>query len=193
MTLDSKTLSPRFWVLTALILAAAFSRLLPHLPNFSSLGATALFGAAYFSKRWQAFFIPLAATFLSDLVLNNVVYGAYTTGFVAFYPGAGWQYAAYALIVLAGLAIFRSVKLQTILAGALSATVIFFLVSNFGAFLSNPVYPKTFGGLLTAYAAGLPFAQGTLLGDLFYNGVLFGAFAIMKARIPQLRFQKAQA
>ena len=193
MNLSSKSLSPRFWVLTVLILGAAFSRLLPHPLNFSPIGAMGLFGAAFFAKRWQALLIPIGATFLSDLVLNNVVYAEYTTGFMAFYPGMGWQYAAYALIVLAGFAIFRSVKVQTILAGALSATVIFFLVSNFGAFLSNPVYPKTLSGLLTAYVAGLPFVQGTLLGDLFYSGVLFGAFALLKAGLPQLRLQKAQA
>lgn len=191
MTSDSKSLSPRFWVLTVLILGAAFSRLLPHLLNFSPVGATALLGAAFFQKRWQALLLPLAATFLSDLVLNQVIYAQYSTGI--FYAGMGWQYAAYVLIVAAGFLIFRSVKVQTILAGALSATVIFFLVSNFGAFLSNPVYPKTFGGLMTAYAAGLPFVQGTLLGDLFYSGVLFGAFALLKAGLPQLRLQKAQA
>ncbi len=191
MNLPSKSFSPRFWVLTLLILGAVFSRLLPHPPNFSPIAASALFGAAFFPKRWQAFLIPIGATFLSDLVLNQVIYAQYSTGI--FYPGMGWQYAAYALIVLAGFAIFRSVKVQTVLAGALSATVIFFLVSNFGSFGSNPVYPKTFGGLITAYAAGLPFAQGTLLGDLFYSGVLFGSFALLKAGLPQLRLQKAQA
>lgn len=52
----------RFSVLVLMIVLAAFSRIIPHMPNFSPLGAIGLFGAAYFSKKWQAFLIPIAAT-----------------------------------------------------------------------------------------------------------------------------------
>ena len=67
----------RFSILTALILLVAFSRMIPHPTNFSPLGAIAIFGAAHFSKKWQILFIPLAATWLSDLFINNVIYANY--------------------------------------------------------------------------------------------------------------------
>jgi hypothetical protein len=41
------------------------------------------------------------------------------------------------------------------------------------------------------YVAGLPFFQWTLLGTLFYSALLFGSFALLRARIPQLRAQTA--
>lgn len=69
-------LNIRFSVILLMILFAAFSRIIPHMPNFSPLGAIGLFGAACFSKKWQAFVIPIAATWLSDLfsycTLGNV-------------------------------------------------------------------------------------------------------------------------
>lgn len=60
-----------------MIQLAAISRLVPHMFNFAPMSAMGLFGAAYFTRKWQAFFIPVAATWLSDLYLNNVVYAQY--------------------------------------------------------------------------------------------------------------------
>ncbi|MBM4167452.1 MAG: hypothetical protein FJ218_11125, partial [Ignavibacteria bacterium] len=36
-----------------LILLAAFSRILPHPPNFTPVSAIALFGGVYLEKRWS--------------------------------------------------------------------------------------------------------------------------------------------
>ncbi len=74
-----------FGALVILILLAAFSRVIPHMANFSPLGAIGLFGAAYFTRRWQAFLIPIAATWLSDLFINNVIYAQYYPSFTWFY------------------------------------------------------------------------------------------------------------
>ena len=61
-------------IIIGMILFAAFSRLLPHPPNVTPISAMALFGAAYFGKKYWAILIPLAALWLSNLVLNNIVY-----------------------------------------------------------------------------------------------------------------------
>ena len=76
-TMIEQKINLRFTVLTALILLCTFSRIIPHMPNFSPLGAVGLFGAAYFAKKWQAFLIPILATWLSDLFINNVIYGEF--------------------------------------------------------------------------------------------------------------------
>ena len=177
----------RFSVLTALILLCAFSRLIPHMPNFSPLGAIGLFGAAHFSKKWQAFFIPVAATWLSDLFINNVIYAQYYPNFTWFYEGFYWQYGSYLLITLVGLGIFKKINISKILTGALASTAIFFLISNFGCWIGSTIYPQQFGGLMTCYAAGVPFLKGTLLGDLFYSGLLFGTFALAQFKFPVLK------
>ncbi len=51
-------MTPKFWVITLMIFAAAFVRLIPHPPNFAPIAAMALFGGAYFSKKWAAFLVP---------------------------------------------------------------------------------------------------------------------------------------
>lgn len=174
----------KFSILTGLIILAAFSRIIPHMPNFSPLGAIGLFGAAYFGKKWQAFIIPIAATWISDLFINNVIYAEYYPTFTWFYEGFYWQYGAYLLIVLLGVILYKKVTISTAMLGAFGSTFIFFLVSNFGCWSA---YPQTFEGLLTCYAAGIPFLKGTLFGDLFYCGILFGSFELAKYKLPQLK------
>ncbi len=184
----------RFSVLAALIFLCAFSRIIPHMPNFSPLGAIGLFGAAHFSKKWQAFLIPIAATWLSDLFINNVIYGQYYPEFTWFYQGFYWQYGSYILITLTGFAIFKNkVNIPKVLTGALASTAIFFLISNFGCWIGSTTYPQNFGGLMTCYAAGIPFLKGTLLGNLFYSGVLFGTFALAQYKFPVLRLANVEA
>jgi hypothetical protein len=75
------------------------------------------------------------------------------------------------------------------MAAYLAGSVLFFLVTNFGAFLSDPTYPKTAIGLAAAYTAGIPFFQWTVLGTLFYAAVLFGGFALLRHTVPALRAQ----
>ena len=89
-----KKIDIRFGVLVAIILVAAFSRMIPHPFNFSPLGAIGLFGAAHFSKKWQALIIPVAAAFLSDIFINNVIYAAYYPSFTWFAEGFYWQYGS---------------------------------------------------------------------------------------------------
>ena len=100
----------RFGVLTLLVLLAAATRLMPHPPNFTAMGALALFGGAYFLNRLTAFVLPLATLFVSDLVLNNVVYAAFNDGkFVWFYEGAAWIYGSFAATIALSWFLLRRV------------------------------------------------------------------------------------
>ena len=38
------------------------------------------------------------------------------------------------------------------------------------------LYPHTLAGLAESYVAGLPFFRNTLVGDLFFTGVIFGTY-----------------
>jgi hypothetical protein len=60
----------RFRVVLGMILAAAAVRLLPHAPNFTPIGAMALFGAARFRDLRMAFLAPLATLALSQIPLG---------------------------------------------------------------------------------------------------------------------------
>lgn len=175
-------------LLIVLILLAAFSRLVPHPYNFTPIGAIGLFGAAYFSKRWQVWVVPFAAMWISDLVLNNIVYAKqypeYYSSFV--WMGNGWVYASFALIVLLGMFGLKKVTPLKVLGTGLSASLVFFAVSNFGVWLGSTVYSQDFGGLMACYIAGIPFLGNTIAGDLFYCTVLFGVYELARQRFPAL-------
>lgn len=183
----------RFGIISVMILFAAISRLLPHPANFAPIGGMALFGAAYYSKRYWAFIIPIVSMWISDVILNNVVYGQYFDHFVWFYSGSLFTYAAFALIVLLGMFSLKKVKVPHLIVSALGASLIFFLVSNFGVWFSGMMYPKDFGGLMACYTAGIPFFKNTIAGDLVYTAVMFGAFELSAKRFPALRLQELAA
>jgi hypothetical protein len=187
--MEKKKINLRFGVISMLILLAALSRLIPHPANFAPIGGMALFGAAWYSKRHWAFIIPIASMWISDLILNNVVYGQYFDGFVWFYSGSLFTYGAFALIVLFGMFTLKKIRIPRLIVSALGASVIFFLVSNFGVWLSAGMYPHTVAGLEACYVAGIPFFKNTIAGDLVYSAILFGAFGLSVRRFPQLRLQ----
>lgn len=182
----------QFGFLIAIILLAAFSRIIPHMANFSPLAAIGLFGAAHFDKKWKAILIPIAATWISDLFINNVIYAQYYPKFTWFYEGFYWQYGSYLLITLFGLLIYKKINLQKVIGGALGATAIFFLVSNFGCWIGSTTYTQNFAGLMTCYAAGIPFLKGTVLGDLFYTGALFGVYHLLQSKISFFKLQNVR-
>ena len=76
-----------------------------------------------------------------------------------------------------------------VLGYSLAGSVLFFLVTNFSAWIGSTMYPQNAAGLMAAYIAGIPFFQGTLLGTLFYSALLFGGFSLLRQRVPALRAQ----
>lgn len=186
----SKGLQLRFGIITLMIFFAALSRLLPHPVNFTPVGGMALFGAAYFTKKYWAFIVPLAAMFLSDLLINNVMYPIlypeYYNGFVLMTPGWYYIYGAFAVIGAMGLGMLKKIKWPLVIGSSLMASIIFFLMTNFGVWASGTMYPMNFAGLMASYTAGLPFFLNTVVGDLFYVSVLFGGFEWVKAQKPAL-------
>ena len=185
-----KKLNLQTGVLSIIILLAAFTRIMPHPPNFSPMAAIGLFGAAHFAKKWQAFFIPLIGIWVSDLVINNYVYSSSSSNFVWFYSGFYWQYISYILIIFTGLFIFnRGISLTKTAGGMISSSGIFFLVSNFGVWTGGTMYPKNFSGLITCYAAGVPFIHNTIISDVLFTTVLFGTYYLLQVEYSSLKIK----
>ncbi len=168
----------RFGLISLLILFAALSRLIPHYPNFTALGGMALFGAAYYSKKYWALLIPFIALWISDLLLSNIVYAQYYEGFQWF--GHIGVYLAFGLIVLFGWLVLRKIKVTNVILASVGASVIFFLVSNFFVWSGSTFYPQSFAGLMACYEAAVPFFWSTLAGDLFFSSLLFGSFYLIE-------------
>ena len=176
-------------LLIGLILLAALSRLIPHPPNVSPVEAVALFGGAYFGSRRVALLVPLLAMFVSDLALGLINGGIYAEYFLS--AGFLLVYLCIALSTVLGFGLRGRVSASRVMGYSLLGSVLFFVVTNFGAWLGSSMYPQTAAGLVAAYAAGLPFFQNTLLGTLFYAALLFGSFALARNRNPALALQTA--
>ena len=166
-------------VLSAILLAATL-RLVPHPPNFTPVGAIALFAGAYLGRQGLAFAAPLAALLLSDLVLG-------------FYPELAFVYLSTAATVVIGWAVARRKTIVAVGVAALASALLFFAVTNFGVWLVMDYYPKTLAGLAACYVAAVPFFQNSLAGDLFFSALLFGGLALAEQRLPILREPEPQA
>lgn len=170
----------RLYLAVVMILVAAASRLFPHPPNFTPIGAMALFGGAYFTDRRLAFLVPLTAMFLSDL-------------FIGLHFLMPVVYASFAAIVCVGFWLRRRRRLAPVAGAALASSVFFFITTNFGMWALGSWFPKTLPGLVACYITGIPWFQHTLLGDLFYTAALFGGFQLAERHFPALAEARFQA
>ena len=183
----------RMVLLVGLVFLAALSRLLPHPPNFAPVCAIALFGGAMFARKRWAFIVPALAMLLSDVILYRGTYAAWSEDFLTTSLP---NYVAFLMIVFIGLWLRKRRSVANIFATTLSGSVLFFLVSNLGVWLSG-WYPMDFAGLVECYWMGIQFYQrnfgspllNTILGDAVYATVLFGSYAFAERCLPTLQLQ----
>ena len=175
-----KSLPIRLTTLIAIVLVTALFRILPHWPNMTPVAALALFGAATFERKWLGLAAPLAAMLLSDALIG-------------FHGSMGAVYVSFGLTWLLGLWLLQRPTAGRVAAASVLSSVLFFLITNFAVWYGSTFYPQTPAGLLTCYAAGAAFYNGTsfflngLLGDLFYSTVLFGGYYLLQQRFTVLR------
>ena len=153
-------------IVLGIIVIAVLSRLIPHPPNFTPIITIGLFAGAYIQNKRLPLLIPLVIFLVSDL-------------FIGFHSTIIWIYASIVVITLIGIRLQNNVKLQTVLTSSVVGVILFFLISNFGVWISGMVgYPLTITGLVSCYVAGLPFLQNTFAGTLLYSALIFGAYEI---------------
>jgi hypothetical protein len=181
----------RTLVVVGMVLAAALARLLPHPPNFTPIGALALFGAAHFRPAWGALLLPVVAMFISDLGLQLGSslgwYGGWMAGGTGFHQGMLAVYGTVMLIAALGLLLRSRTTGMNVAAAVLASAVLFFVITNFAVWAEGSLYPRTLEGLLTCYTLAIPFFHWTLLGDACYATILFGGLALAEQRFPVLQ------
>jgi hypothetical protein len=181
----------RFSVIAGLVLMTALSRLMIHTDNFTPVGAIALFGGAYFSHRWKAFLVPLLALFISDMLMQGLLYkGQY--GF-PLYSGWYWVYGAFAVIVLLGRWIISKVSVKNVLIAAVSGALAHWIISDLGVWIGGGLdmstgapYTKDGQGLLKCYIMALPYLKSFFYGTAVYAAILFGGFELAQRKYPSL-------
>lgn len=159
-----------FWICCALILFALFTRVLPHPMNFTPIGAIALFAGAYLSYK-RTWLIPIAALVVSDAIIG--FYDPISMFFV---------YLGFAASAVLGRYFLQHKRTVLNVAGTtLAGATVFFVLSNFGMWLTGLAYPMTLEGLIQCYVMAIPFFGNTLLGDAMYVILLFGSYELLRA------------
>jgi hypothetical protein len=156
-----------------LVGAAVASRLIEYFPpNAHAVAAAALLAGVLFRSRIVAVCVPLASMMISDSIIGG------HDGLVMF-----TVYASLVLPVVWGSLLKRDLLLTP--AAALVSSAVFYLTTNFAHWYSfgdrMQEVAWTLGGLAHCYAIALPFFKYTLIGDLSYTTVLFGAYCLVKA------------
>lgn len=161
-------------VLIAVAVAVSL-RLTDHTWNAVPVGALALYAGATLPRRW-AWCVPILLMIVTDIKLD------YGTGRAILDPSRLFIYASYGLITLMGPAA-NLPKVGAFLLPLLSvsASGLFFLLSNFGAWLVPELnYPMTWEGLVLCYTNAVPFYRGTFQADLIGTVALFGAGFVLE-------------
>ena len=141
-----------------LILVLSLSRLIPHPWNFTPVLALGVFSGFYFKQFYLSLFVVILSMFIGDL-------------FLGFHSTMFFTYISLAIAVFIGLYV-KCFKPTEILFSGLSSSVCFFVITNFGAWLTLEMYEKNFAGLLQSYALGIPFFHNTLISTFLYLIIL---------------------
>lgn len=185
------TVSVVILVLTAAyrVLRAAY---LPELPNFSPLMAMAFCGGLFLPWK-MAFGVVLGALAISDLWIGLVL------GLGGLGAHLILNYAMFSMAIGFGIALrHRAFRLRYFLGGVLLNAIIFYLVTNTGAWMANPQYVKSITGWIQALTVGIPgypptwtFFRNSLFSDLFFSSIFAGSWFLARggrkapARVPQ--------
>jgi hypothetical protein len=162
-------------IILACILVIGVLRLFIPIPNFSPIGAIALTGGFILGKNKWSYLLPMGGLLISDLVLGmtsqiNFDY-LFSLSFLMVY-------VAFAITILLGIYAKKrnSNSGLGLLPFAVLSSVIFFLITNFGAWLYDPIYTKNLSGLISSYIAGLAFYKQAIFGNMALNHLIATSF-----------------
>ena len=156
-------------IVAGLVALGVAARLLPHEPNFTPIAASTLFAATVLRTRLLAFAVPVVALAISDMVLASEM--------------TSIRAVVYAMFMLPAVVAFMPERTRApgmFVPAIIAYSLLFFVTTNLAVWAFSGMYPLTAAGLVTCYAAGLPFLPQTIIGDLFWAAVLFGGAALLQ-------------
>jgi len=135
------------------------SRLIPHPANFTPLLAGAVFLPFLLKDKTLIVALPLVCLFISDLIIG-------------FHNVMLWTYGSFLIIGLMVIN-FSKLNLKSLLGLSLAGPTFFYLITNFGVWLSSSTYAKDVYGLLECYVLALPFYGNSLFSTLLFSLLFF--------------------
>ena len=130
------------------------------------------------ANRWLSLLVPMVALFITDI-------------FLGFHNTMWATYGAMGLTTMIGWLIRDRQNFLTITGGSILSVFLFFIITNaamwvVGFFVPNGFYTQDAAGLSASILAGIPFLNNSILSQLIYTGVLFGAFHGIRVWKPAL-------
>ena len=148
-----------------IFLALAVSRFVPHPPNFTSLIALSFYVPVIFGRQ----FIP--AIILSFAITDLVI---------GYHFGTFFTWGSVLLIGLISN-YFRNSLIKR-LSGALVGAIIFFIVTNFGVWISG-MYEYSFNGIISCYVAAIPFFAYSAISTILFSFIIEISYKIYQFKI----------
>jgi hypothetical protein len=147
------------------IVALSASRLIPHPPNFTSLLALSFYIPAVFGIK----FIPIVVL---ALLFTDLIIGFHSTMFFTM--------GSVALIGIMSKYFNKSMLIR--LFGALGGALIFYILTNFGVWLSGS-YGYTLVGLTNCYVLALPFFGYSLISTLLFSVIIESVYKFFQKNL----------
>lgn len=158
-----------------LVLVGAGSRLLHLPPNIAAVTGVTIFAGFAIRNVWLALLVPIAAMALADVVLG-------------WYNEAVFTYVGMAAGVFLARALLHPLTPVRLIGTTFLASLVFFILSNLGVFVSG-YYGYSFEGLIACYVAAIPFWQNSLIADFTSTALVFAIYLALTRAIPSVKVQ----
>ena len=154
-----------------IFLVLAASRFIPHPPNFTSLIALSFYVPAFLGRKYILALI--SSFFITDLLIG-------------FHSTVLFTWGSVLIIGLFSNFFLKNIFLR--ISGALLGAILFFIVTNFGVWITSGMYTLNLNGLLSAYLLGLPFFGFSALSTLIFSALFELIINIRKLYLPKTNF-----
>lgn len=146
----------------------AFSRLIPHPPNFTSLIALSFYVPAFLGFKFIYFV-------LISFIITDVIIG--------FHETLLFTWSSVLLIGAISKYFFHSIS--TRFAGAFISAFIFFIITNFGVWTTG-MYNYNLEGLITSYTMALPFFGYSIISTLILSVFIETIYKLSTSKIKKI-------
>lgn len=144
----------KYKIFIATLILLASSRFLPHPPNFTNLIALSFYVPLLFGRKY----IPLV---FFSFVITDLFIGFHKTIFFTWVT----------VIVIGYTSVYFRGIIKDRVKGIIVSLITFYILSNFGVWLSG-IYTYSISGLLNCYIAAIPFFGNTILSTIIYSSII---------------------
>ena len=160
----------QIYIFLGIFLALAISRFTPHPPNFTSLIALSFYVPVFLGISYIPFLIISFA--ITDIVIG-------------YHTGTFFTWGSVFLIGIISHYFHKNITSR--ISGALLGALIFFIVTNFGVWLSG-MYGMTIAGLILTYTMAIPFFAYSVISTLCFSVLIEICYKILRKKY---NFKKA--